>query len=131
MALTLRLTASIYDQAQSDDVNPATKRYVRGDVFEARNQDEYDRLVNAGAAVDPDKELADESAKLEARQAQLQQELASLESRRIALASAPAPAPSELTGADLDAALDDAGLLEGNKSKSADEKRQILADAQG
>jgi hypothetical protein len=45
MALTLKLTASIYDQAQSDDREPGDVRYTRGDVFEARNQAEYDRLI--------------------------------------------------------------------------------------
>lgn len=79
--LTLKLLASVYDQAQSDDPNPATKRYVRGDVFEARNQEEYDRLIGAEAALDPEVAQQQELEAIEARKAALEAEKAQLDER--------------------------------------------------
>lgn len=77
--LTLKLLASVYDQAQSDDRNPDTVRYTRGDVFDARNQAEYDRLIEADAAVDPEKEQERQRAELEARREALEAERARLD----------------------------------------------------
>lgn len=129
MALKLKLTASIYDQAQSDDRDPATVRYTRGDIFEARNQAEYDRLIDADAAVDPDKAIEQEQADLRARREALEAEQQRIDAALTDLSSdEPAPgSPEALSGKDLNDALDAYGL---SKSGTVDEKRARLAEAQ-
>lgn len=59
--LKLKLLATEFDQPLVDrDYVPRTpgqvptKRYVQGDEFTARDQEEYDHLVEQGAAASPD-----------------------------------------------------------------------------
>lgn len=123
MALQLRLTASRYDQPDElgKQDSPTTTR-SQGEVFEANSQEEYDRLIAAGAAEDPDEAAKRRQEELDAAQARLDAEKAALDAQF----EADKPA-DELKGQALDAALVDAGLpVEG----SADEKRAALADHQ-
>lgn len=124
--LTLKLTANVYFQAQSDDPNPLVPpklvQFTRGDVFEARSQEEYDRLIAAEAAVDPEREQERQAQELRDRRDRLEAEKAQLDAQLDAL---PSDDPSRLKGQALDRALDEAGL---SKDGSADEKRARLAD---
>lgn len=120
--LTLKLLASVFDQAQDDSRDPDLKRYVQGDVFEARDQAEYDRLIAADAAVDPEREQELKRQDLERRRAALEAERAQLDAQ---LSDLPSDDPANLKGQALDKALDDAGL---SKDGTADEKRARLAE---
>lgn len=62
----LVLVADSYDQPQADD-KPELRRlkpYTKGDVIEALSDEEYDRLTESGAAVDP--KVQNEQAKADA-----------------------------------------------------------------
>lgn len=66
--LKLRLTASEFEQVTGDapapGFPPPTKRYLEGEEFTARDQTEYDRLVEAGAAVAADAPDPDDPSSL-------------------------------------------------------------------
>jgi hypothetical protein len=80
--LTLKLLAHVFNQRVNDDPkSDETVQRVKGDVFDARDQGEYDRLVSSGAAVDPDKEHELRKAELERRQAQLEAERAQIDAQ--------------------------------------------------
>lgn len=131
--LKLQLTVGFYDQPQLDkdgnfdrDKGTLTRRN-RGQIFEAQSQAEYDRLLGAGAAVDPDKANEEEAARLRARLEELESEKAATAAQLAATEQAtPDLDPNDLKGKELDKALADHGLsTEGN----VDEKRARLAEA--
>lgn len=66
--LTLKLKATEFDQITGEAPGlgypPPTKRIHEGETFEARDQEEYDRLVAAGAAVSDDAPDPDDPASL-------------------------------------------------------------------
>jgi hypothetical protein len=116
---TTRATAGFID-------NPAAE----GEVFEANSQEEYDRLIDIGAALDPDEAQKQEKAQLDERLAALDAEKAQLDDRRKAIQAEAAAAsadddPANLKGKALEDALDAHGL---SKDGTADEKRARLAD---
>jgi hypothetical protein len=55
----LRLLVDSYDQPQEGHTraDPNLRALSRGDIFEARSDAEYDRLVEIGAALDPEEDL--------------------------------------------------------------------------
>lgn len=135
--LNLQLMVGLYDQpdlnkdGEFDPVRGTLTRRTRGEVFEARSQAEYDRLIGAGAAVDPDTAAEEEAARLRTRLTELEDERASTDAQIRALEQAQADAeaeidPDELTGKDLDSALDERGLSTKGK---VEEKRERLRDA--
>lgn len=109
--LTLKLTANVYFQAQSDDPNPLVPpklvQFTKGDVFEARNRAEYDRLIEAGAAIDPQKAQEQAAADLRARREALETERAQLDAQ---LASLPGDNLADLKREDLNARASVAGV---------------------
>lgn len=119
MAKKLVLTVDSYDQPQKDD-DPSGVRSLkalsRGDSFEPVTDAEYDRLVEIGAAVDPQKQNEDAKAEAEQRIAALEAEKAQLEDQ---IESAQADAdPSSLTKPELVSRLEAAGLdTEGSKAE--------------
>jgi hypothetical protein len=127
--LTLKLTATVYDQPDKDDPNDLTKVTTRreGDVFQATSRAEYDRLIEIGAALDPNAYADQERERLQAELDRIQAQKAVLDEQAAALeADASTPDdPSELKGKALDDALDANGL---SKDGTADEKRARLAE---
>lgn len=75
----LKLTVDIYDQPMGDGRDAPVERRTRGEVFQARDQSEYDRLVRIGAAVDPEEEQRLEQQRLQARRDQLERDRAALD----------------------------------------------------
>ena len=133
MAKKLQLTVGRYDQPQLDkDGNFDRDKgrlvtHTLGDVFEAQSQEEYDRLVANGAAVDPDKAKASEAERLRARLQELEAERQQTEVKLQATSqAAPALDPSELKGKELDDALDARGLSTDGK---VEEKRARLSES--
>lgn len=63
--LKLKLTATEFDQITGDapapGFPPPTQRIREGEEFTANDQEEYDRLVAAGAAVKPGEDPSDAS----------------------------------------------------------------------
>lgn len=128
MAKKLQLTVGHYDQPQLKDgefdrEKGLTVRRSQGDVFEAQSQDEYDRLIGLGAAVDPDKAKASEAEKLRARLSELDAERRQTEAQ---LQATEQLNPAELSGKDLDAALSARGLSTDGK---VEDKRARLAES--
>ena len=82
----LTLLADSYDQPLSDEP-PApgfpvrTKPYSRGDEIVPRNQDEHDRLIEMGAAEDPQERNKREQEQAQARIDALQAEKTQLDER--------------------------------------------------
>lgn len=134
MGQRLKLTVDSYDQPVKEG-DPI--RRSRGDLFEANDAAEAKRLIEIGAALDPDEAAKQEAARIEAERAQLQSQIDALEAQSDALDS-PQGEPAapgqlaelpedldELKGKDLDDALEGRGL---SKAGTVDEKRQRLAD---
>lgn len=126
MAKKLRLLADYYSQPQKDD-RPERRSLVdrsKGEIFEPVDQAEYDRLVEIGAAEDPDevRRRAREDAErrleeLKAEQDRIEQEIKGASAAR---------APEKLSGKKLDEALAERGL---SAEGTVEEKRERLAAA--
>lgn len=121
MSKKLILTADSYDVLRDPkDASKGTeKTLARGDSFVPYSDDEAERLVSSGAAVDPDKQREDELAELDRRRAVLEAERDRIEGDLSSLTP-----PEDLKGKQLDEALAAAGL---SAEGSADEKRARLA----
>jgi hypothetical protein len=87
--LTLKLLVDSYDQ-YTDPADPRKgfEPRTKGDVFEARDQAEYDRLTEIGAALDPQKAQEAERGRLEAERTRLEAEKAKLDEQLKELPSA-------------------------------------------
>lgn len=87
---TLRLLVDSYDQPQEGHSreNPSLVTYSRGDVFEARTDAEYDRLVEIEAALDPQEDLKRRKEAAQAEADRLREEAAQLEEQAQAHAAA-------------------------------------------
>lgn len=123
MGKTLRLLVDSYDQRVSSDRDADLLPRRKGDLFEARNQAEYDRLTALGVAEDPDQVQEEAREELERRREALEAERARIDEE---LGRVSASDPSQLKGKELDAALEARGLSTDGK---ADEKRARLATA--
>lgn len=121
MAKTLKLLVASYDQPQSRERDTDYTPRRRGEVFDAIDQAEYDRLTSIGAALDPDEAQKQEYARLEAERTRLEAQRADIDAQLAAKSD-----PSELKGKELDDALSSRGLSTEGK---ADEKRARLAEA--
>lgn len=106
----LILAVDSYDQPQKDDTPQVRKlvTYSRGDVFEAVSDEEYDRLIEIEAAIDPSKENERQREEAEQRLAALESEREALEAR-IEAAQAEGD-PSSLTKPELVNRLEAEGL---------------------
>lgn len=102
-----------------DPLKGATKRINKGDIFEALDQEQYDRLIEAGAAQDPEKAAEQERKDLEVRRSALEAEQARIDAQLAQTTPA-----DDLKGKALDEALSAAGLP---TDGPADEKRARLA----
>jgi hypothetical protein len=117
---TLVLTVDSYDQIGPDDDPRGGVRdlttYSRGDSFKAASAQEYDRLIEIGAAVDPAKENERQREEAEQRIAALEAERARIEAD-LEAANAEAD-PSSLTKPELVNRLEAEGLdTDGNKAE--------------
>src|SRR4051812_42850964 len=135
MAKKLKLTVGHYDQPKLDkdgNFDPqkgVTTRRTLGQTFEAQSDEEYDRLLSIGAAVDPDKAAEEEATRLRNRLTELEEERRTTEAQLAAQeqeASSNVPDVSELKGKELDNALTEHGL---SKEGSVEEKRARLSEA--
>lgn len=122
--LTLKLQVDSYDQPSKDEDGDPTPR-TRGEVFDANDKREYDRLIEIGAANDPAKAVEQERAEIEERLRALEAQRADLNDR-ITREQSAAVDPSDLKGKELDAALESRGL---STDGSADEKRARLSES--
>lgn len=129
---TLRLLVDSYDQPVSDDrrltpggilLPPETVPRTKGELFEPRDQAEYDRLTELGAAEDPEQAEQRARQELERRRQEIEVERERLDAE---LSRLDDQDPAQLKGKALDAALEDRGL---STDGSAAEKRQRLAGA--
>lgn len=128
----LVLTVDSYDQiGPDDDVRGGIRdltTYTRGDTFEARSDQEYDRLIEIGAAVDPTKENERQREEAEQRIAALEAERERIEAD-LEAANADAD-PSSLTKPELVSRLEAEGLdTDGTKAELA-ARYQAHLDAQ-
>jgi multidrug efflux pump subunit AcrA (membrane-fusion protein) len=84
---TLKLLATVYNQPHPDHPDDPNRLIPRseGETFEANSQEEYDRLIDIGAALDPDEAQKQEKAQLDERLAALDAEKAQLDDRRKAI----------------------------------------------
>lgn len=119
---TLRLVADIYDQPQEwgQGRDAPTNRITKGQVFEPLHAQERDRLIEQGAAEDPEEQQRKAEAELNARRAQLDAERAELDAQ-IEAASID---PEKLKGDKLDEAL---AARELDQEGSVADKRSRLA----
>lgn len=117
----LELIVDSYSSPSSRDAGAVLIPRTKGDLFEPLDAQERDRLIEIGAAVDPEEaqkrreaELQAEREQVEARRAQLDAELASLID------------PTSLKGKDLDRELNARNL---STDGTVAEKQSRLADA--
>lgn len=126
--LLLKLKVGFFDQpvldksGNFDPLRGETVRRTSGEIFEASSQEEYDRLIAADAAADPEVQAEQDRQDLEARRVALEAERDRIDAQ-LALAT---PA-DDLKGKALDEALTAAGL---STDGTADEKRARLAEQQ-
>lgn len=118
---TLRLIADSYDQRQGDKPDSPLKAIAKGELFEPRSQEEYDRLVDSGAAEDPAELQKRAEEELESRREQLEAEKAQIDEQLKG-----AKAPEKLSGKQLDEQLGSRGL---STDGTVDDKRARLAAA--
>lgn len=119
--MKLRLIADSYDQLRKDEPGARVDQRRKGDLFEPRDQAEYDRLTSLGVAEDPEQAQQRAREELDRRREQLEAEKDRLEAE---LAQVDDSDPGQLKGKQLDAALEDRGL---STEGTAGEKRQRLA----
>jgi hypothetical protein len=115
VALTLKLLADSFEQRLPDKDGRITsdselRPYSKGDMFEANSQEEYDRLIESGAAVDPEKEQQRQTAELQARREALEAEQARIDAQLADLPSSDGDDLSKLSREDLNAHASAAGV---------------------
>lgn len=125
MAKQLRLTVDLYDQPRKwgQDRDGATIRRMKGEVFEPVSSEEYDRLIEIGAAEDPAEVQKRAEEELERRRDELAAQRDALDAEIGAVAKSK---PESLKGKALDDELVRRGL---STDGTAEEKRARLSEA--
>lgn len=118
----LRLLADSYDQRQPDSDGEFNEKgrlvpISKDELFMPVSDEEYDRLVESGAAIDPGEQAKREREAAEARIAQIKAEQAELEDR---LAEASAGELEDQTVDELKAKASDLGIEGVSSMKKAE-----------